>query len=65
MDPKCLFKIAVTSFYFILFKQHYMFLYITILFEMYDLHDFQDNLELQSTLSLANLFIFSKLDGIY
>ena len=30
IDPECLFKIAVTSFYFILLKQYYMFFYITI-----------------------------------
>ena len=29
IDPECLLKTAVTSFYFILFKQYYMFLYIT------------------------------------
>ena len=56
-DPKCLLKVETTSSCFdnnlSFFMQHNIFLYITILFEKYGLHFFQNDLKLQPTLSFS------------
>ena len=55
-DQKCLLKVGTISFCLdksLSFSSNNIFLYITIYFEKYGLHAFQNDFELQSTLSFS------------